>query len=137
MYSTNIDRARHSVHYVHELIQTIFTTAGQASETALTELMPMFADTFSMVTTGGMLVSLDQVKQMFSGAMGGRPGLEIIVSDLHSVSQEGTRVTLRYKEVHRIDGVENARLSVVIIDISHPVARWHYLHETAIGAPAQ
>lgn len=134
MHSNPVDQAQHSVHHVHELIQRIFTTAGAVGQAAISELMPAFADTFSMVTTGGAIVQRAQVEGMFKGATGARPGLDIVVSDVHLVWQEGATVALRYKEVHRLAGVETARLSLVILDVSAKPVRWQYLHETALSA---
>lgn len=136
MHSNYVDQAIHSVHHVHALIHTIFTTPAPASGAAIAELMPVFAQSLSMVTTGGDIVGRDQIAQMFTGAAGARPGLEIRVSDVQVVWQQGASVALRYQEVHRLQGVETARLSLAIIEVGPTGARWHCLHETAINGPA-
>ena len=130
MPTTTLERACHSVHHVHELIHTVFTAAqGQA---AIAELMPAFADEFRMVTTQGVEVNRQQVERMFQGAAGARPGLQIEVSDVQAVWQAGNGVTLRYREVHRLQGVETARWSVVVLSVGEAGVQWHFLQETAI-----
>lgn len=137
MHSNNIERAHHSVHHVHDLIHRIFTCSAPAGQAAISELMPVFADTFSMVTTGGAIVHRDQVAHLFHRAMGARPGLQILVSDLHTVWQAGDTVAVRYQETHRLAGVSSARLSLVILQATPAGVRWHYLHETALSPEAQ
>ncbi len=78
MHSNTIERAHHSVHHVHELIHRIFTCPAPTGQAAITELMPVFADTFSMVSTGGAIVDREQVAQLFHRALGARPGLQIL-----------------------------------------------------------
>ena len=49
--------------------------------------MPVFAEHFSMVTTGGRIVTRAQVQQMFEGAAGNRPGLQMAVDELTTIWQ--------------------------------------------------
>lgn len=95
--------------------------------------MSAFAEHFTMVTTSATIVSRAMVEQMFKGAVGARPGLEIVISDLQTVWQERDHVAIRYKETHRLDQCENSRVSVAIIGIHHHGAQWIYLHETPLG----
>ncbi|MFJ4396735.1 DUF4440 domain-containing protein [Pseudomonas sp. NPDC089396] len=133
MHSNKLDQARRSVHHIHELIHSIFTSPTEQASAAITALMPVFADTFTMVSTAGAVLSRKQIEQMFKRVQGTRPGLEIILSDIEPLQQEGDRVVLRYKEVHRLLGVETARLSVVLLEVMTAGARWHYLQETAVS----
>jgi len=134
MPSPNLDQARESVRQVHEQIQHIFATPGPAGHATIAALMPVFADDFSMVTTAGRLVTRAQVEQLFSGGQGARPGLEIRVSELQGVWQTGDSVAVRYKEVHRLAGVQTARLALAILTVTSAGVRWQALHETAIAA---
>lgn len=128
----DIDIAERSIHQVHELIHTVFTQPAGA-QAALQALMPQFSPEFSMVTTTGRLVGLDDVEQMFRRAAGQRPGLEISVSDMQPVWQDTAGLAMRYLETHRLDGVETSRRSVVILKRASHGVLWHYLHETAMG----
>lgn len=132
MPTTKLERACHSVHHIHELIHTAFSAAHGPAQTAIAELMPAFADDFRMVTTQGVEVNRQQVANMFQGAAGARPGLQIQVSDVQLVWEEGSGVTLRYREVHRLHGDENARWSVVAMSVTDAGVRWHFLQETAV-----
>ena len=115
MHNKIVEQAHHSVHHVHELIQTLFSDANGQGQAMLEPLMSAF------------------VEQMFKGAIGAKPGLEIIISDLQTVWQEGHSVAIRYKETHRLDQRESSRVSVAIIDLHHRNAQWIYLHETPLS----
>ncbi|MFG6205427.1 DUF4440 domain-containing protein [Pseudomonas retamae] len=133
MNNNLVEQARHSIHRVHELIQQVFTDADGTGEAALEPLMAVFAEHFSMVTTSAAVIGREQVAQLFSGAVGARKGLEIVIEDLHTVWQEGTTVALRYKETHRLHQLETSRVSVAIVRLHHHDVRWLYLHETPIS----
>lgn len=133
MHNKIVEQAHHSVHHVHELIQTLFSDANGQGQSMLEPLMSAFAEHFSMVTTSAAVVSRATVEQMFKCAIGAKPGLEIIISDLQTVWQEGHSVAIRYKETHRLDQRESSRVSVAIIDLHHRNAQWIYLHETPLS----
>ncbi|MBN6773903.1 DUF4440 domain-containing protein [Pseudomonas granadensis] len=133
MNNNLVEQARHSIHRVHELIQQVFTDADGTGEAALEPLMAVFAEHFSMVTTSAVVIGREQVEQLFSGAVGARKGLEIVIEDLHAVWQEGNTVALRYKETHRLDELETSRVSVAIVRLHHHDVQWLYLHETPIS----
>lgn len=132
MQDTSIELAERNIRLVHELIHTVFTRPAE-SRAALDELLPLFTPAFSMVTTAGKVVGLEQVEQMFRQAAGTRPGLEIAVADVHPVWQDETGIAMRYQETHRLDGVETSRRSVVILKRAEQGVLWHYLHETALS----
>lgn len=131
-FDIDIGIAERSIHHVHELIHTVFTQPSGA-QAALQALMPLFSPEFSMVTTTGRLVGLNDVEQMFRNAAGQRPGLEISVSDMQPVWRDAAGMAMRYLETHRLDGVETSRRSVVILQRAGQGVVWHYLHETAMG----
>lgn len=133
MHDTLIERAERSIHDVHQLIHTVFTRPTAETRDVLEQLMAMFADDFSMVTTAGALVDRTQVGQMFDRVAGTRVGLEMLVSDVQVVWQAGSGVALRYKETHRLPGVEQVRYSLVIVRCSAQSIVWQCLHETALG----
>ncbi|AWM94026.1 DUF4440 domain-containing protein [Pseudomonas sp. 31-12] len=133
MHNKIVEQAHHSIHHVHELIHTLFTDANGKGQAALEPLMSAFVEHFTMVTTSAAIVSRATVEQMFKGAIGAKPGLEIVISDLQTVWQEGASVAIRYKETHRLDQRESSRISVAIIGLHHHNAQWIYLHETPLS----
>ena len=133
MHNKIVEQAHHSIHHVHALIHTLFTDANGKGQAALEPLMSEFAEHFTMVTTSAAIVSRAMVEQMFKGAVGATPGLEIVISDLQTVWQEGNSVAIRYKETHRLGQSESSRVSVAIIGMHHHNAQWIYLHETPLS----
>ncbi|MEQ6925686.1 DUF4440 domain-containing protein [Pseudomonas mosselii] len=127
-----IARAERSIHHVHELIQMIFTRSAAETQSVLGGLMAVFADDFSMVGTTGRLVGRQKVEQLFKGAAGTRPGLQITVGDVQVVWQAGVNVAVRYKETHRAQDVTRARWSLALLECSDRGVVWRCLHETAI-----
>ncbi|MDR2299339.1 MAG: DUF4440 domain-containing protein [Comamonas sp.] len=132
MNDQNLKVAAQSIHDVHVLIHTIFTQPGDAAQAATQALMPVFAENFSMVTTGGQIVTRAQVQQMFEGAAGARPGLQIAVDALQPVWHAGPHVALRYREIHTLAGIVTARYSTALLEVTASGVLWHALHETAI-----
>lgn len=133
MNDQNLNAAAQSINDVHALIQTVFTQQGDAAQAATKALMQVFAEGFSMVTTGGRIVTRAQVQQMFEGAAGGRPGLQIAVEELKTVLHAGPHVALRYRETHSLAGAVTARYSTAILEVAAGGVLWHALHETAIA----
>ncbi len=133
MSNNPVEQARHSIHHVHELIQRVFTNADGAGEAAIVPLMDVFAEDFGMVTTTAAVVGRAQVEHLFKSGVGARPGLEIAISDVHTVWHEGATVALRYKETHRQNQQETSRISLAILHAHHHSTRWLYLHETPIA----
>jgi len=133
MHNKIVEQAQHSIHVVHDLIHAIFTNQEGNGQAAIGQLMPAFAEHFTMVTTSGAIVSRAQVEQMFGGAVGARAGLEISISDMQTIWQEGHSAAIRYKETHRLNQVETSRISVVVIRIHEHSAQWLYLHETPLS----
>lgn len=133
MNDQNLKAAAQSIHDVHVLIHTIFIQSGDVAQAAIQALMPVFAENFSMVTTGGQIVTRAQVQQMFEGAAGARPGLQIAVDALQPVWQAGSYVALRYREIHSLAGVATARYSTAMLEVTASGVLWHALHETAIA----
>lgn len=127
-----IARAERSIHHVHELIQMVFTRPVAETQSVLGGLMAVFADDFSMVGTTGTQVTRQQVEQLFKGAAGTKPGLQITVGDVQVVWQAGVNVAVRYKETHRSQGMAQARWSLALLECGDRGVVWRCLHETAI-----
>ncbi|WP_047302536.1 hypothetical protein [Pseudomonas fluorescens] len=130
MPNSIIEQAQHSVQRIHQLIHRVFSNQQGNAAACLDPLLELFAQDFQMVTTGGALVGREQVQQLFRTGLGKRPGLQIRLSDLHCVWQEGQCAAIRYKEIQRLDSLETARLSLAIIRVRDNSAQWLYLHET-------
>lgn len=124
-------QAQYSVHWIHQLIHSVFTNQRGDAEACIDPLLGLFAEDFQMVTTGGATVGREQVEQLFREGLGQRPGLEISISQVRCVWQEGQSAAIHYKETHRLNQVESARLSLAIIRVQGDAAQWLYLHETA------
>ncbi|NIF82088.1 DUF4440 domain-containing protein [Comamonas sp. Tr-654] len=133
MNDQNLEAAVQSIHDVHELIRTVFTEQGDAARAATQTLMQVFAEGFSMVTTGGRIVDRAQVQQVFGGAAGGRPGLQIAVDEVQPVWHAGQHVALRYLETHVSALERHARYSTAILEVTVSGVLWHALHETAVA----
>lgn len=133
MNNNLIEQAQHSIHYVHELIHRVFTNADGNGEASIAPLMKAFAMDFRMVTTAAATVDRSQVEQLFRRSVGGRPGLEIVISDLHTVWQESETVALSYTETHRYGDNVTSRVSVAILRVLAGHVEWQYLHETAFS----
>ena len=133
MNDPNLRAAVQSIHDVHVLIHTVFTQQGDAAQAAIQALMPVFAESFSMVTTGGQIVMRTQVQHMFQGAAGKRSSLQIAVDDVQPVWQAGSHIALRYRETHPLQGVSNARYSTAVLEVTTSGVLWHALHESAIA----
>lgn len=134
MNNNPIEQAQHSIHHVHELIHRVFTDTDGSGAATIAPLMDAFAKDFSMVTTAGVTVDRAQVEQLFRRNVGGRPGLEIVINDLHTVWQEGETIALSYSETHRQGEHLSSRVSVAILRIQADHVEWQYLHETAFTA---
>ncbi|POA46346.1 DUF4440 domain-containing protein [Pseudomonas sp. MPR-ANC1] len=131
MNNNPIELAQHSIHHVHELIHRVFTDTDGSGAATIAPLMDAFAKDFSMVATSGVTVDRAQVEQLFRRNVGGGPGLEIVISDLHTVWQEGETIALSYTETHRQGENVTSRVSVAILRVQADRVEWQYLHETA------
>ncbi|UMZ13604.1 DUF4440 domain-containing protein [Pseudomonas sp. MPFS] len=130
MHQSIVKQALHSVHQIHQLIHDVFTHSQGDGAAQVEQVMALLAEDFQMVTTAGALADREQVKQLFRGALGARQGLQIEVSELHCVWQEGQCAAIRYKETHRLEHVQTSRLSLALIRVQDDSAQWLYLHET-------
>lgn len=128
-----IDQAEHSVHHVHELILQVFNNADGNGAASIEPLMQAFADNFSMIGISATPLNRSEVEQLFREAVGARAGLEIEISDLHTVWQQNETLALSYVETHRLNGTEHQRVSVAILRTQTDGVKWLYLHETPLS----
>ncbi|MBV4485318.1 DUF4440 domain-containing protein [Pseudomonas sp. SWRI153] len=128
-----VERAEHSIHHVHALIHRVFTDADGTGAASIEPLMQAFADDFSMVGVSAIAMSRSEVEQLFRGAVGARPGLEILISHLHTIWYQGETLAVSYVETHRLDGIEQSRASVAILCVQPADVQWRYLHEIPLS----
>jgi len=136
MTNDPIEQAEHSIHHVHELILRVFTDADGMGATSIEPLMQAFAEDFSMLGISAIPLDRCEVEQLFRGAVGAKKGLDIQISDLHTVWQQDDRLAVSYVETHRLDGVEHSRASVAILSAQPAGVKWLYLHETPLSREA-
>ncbi|MEB2654446.1 DUF4440 domain-containing protein [Pseudomonas siliginis] len=128
-----IEQAEHSIHHVHELIFRVFTDADGAGAASIEPLMQAFAEDFSMVGISGGALTRVEVEQLFKGAVGAKAGLDIEISDLHTVWQEDDMLAVSYVETQRLDGAQHSRVAVAILSGQPEGVKWVYLHETPLS----
>jgi hypothetical protein len=128
-----IEQAEHSIHHVHELILRVFTNADGAGAASIEPLMQAFAEDFSMVGISGDALTRVEVEQLFKGAVGAKAGLDIEISDLHTVWQEDDMLAVSYVETQRLDGAQHSRVAVAILSGQPEGVKWVYLHETPLS----
>lgn len=128
-----IEQAEHSIHYVHELILRVFTDADGAGAASIEPLMQAFAEDFSMVGISGDALTRVEVEQLFKGAVGAKAGLDIEISDLHTVWQEDDMLAVSYVETQRLDGAQHSRVAVAILSGQPEGVKWVYLHEAPLS----
>jgi len=128
-----IEQAEHSIHHVHELILRVFTDADGAGAASIEPLMRAFAEDFSMVGISGDALTRVEVEQLFKGAVGAKAGLDIEISDLHTVWQEDDMLAVSYVETQRLDGAQHSRVAVAILSGQPEGVKWVYLHETPLS----
>ncbi|AMT90578.1 MULTISPECIES: hypothetical protein [Pseudomonas] len=128
-----IEQAEHSIHHVHELILRVFTDADGAGAASIEPLMQAFAEDFSMVGISGDALTRVEVEQLFKGAVGAKAGLDIEISDLHTVWQEDDMLAVSYVETQRLDGAQHSRVAVAILSGQTEGVKWVYLHETPLS----
>lgn len=133
MTNALIEQAEHSIHHVHELILRVFTDADGIGAASIEPLMKVFAEDFSMMGISAIPLNRSEVEQLFRGAVGARAGLDIAISDVHTVWQQADLLAVSYIETHRLNGAEHSRLAVAILSVQPDGVKWVYLHETPLS----
>ena len=128
-----IELAEHSIHHIHELILRVFTDADGNGAASIEPLMQAFAEDFSMVGISAIPLSRPDVEQLFRSAVGAKKGLDIEISDVHTVWQQDGMLAVSYVETHRLNGAEHSRVSVAILSAQPAGVKWLYLHETPLN----
>jgi hypothetical protein len=133
MIKNLIELAEHSIHHIHELILRVFTDADGNGAASIEPLMQAFAEDFSMVGISAIPLNRPDVEQLFRSAVGAKKGLDIEISDVHTVWQQDGMLAVSYVETHRLNGAEHSRVSVAILSAQAAGVKWLYLHETPLN----
>jgi len=124
--------AKHSVVVLHQLIERIFNQPSGGDDT-FHLLLSHFHPDFRMVTPQGRLLDLNQTEDLFRQLQGRREGMRIATSEHAVISQQKDEVTIQYRELQMMNGSDQTRISLAILDCSTSVPRWRYLHETLVA----
>ncbi|MGF6394618.1 DUF4440 domain-containing protein [Pseudomonas plecoglossicida] len=112
---------------LHVLIEALFAR-GEGRVEAMIE---RFTQDFSMITPGGVQVSLQEVATLFATRAGGQPGLAIELTALETLAQWPEGAVIRYQETHRLPGQDaKTRISTALFSLQGERALWRHLHET-------
>ncbi|PVZ12654.1 MULTISPECIES: nuclear transport factor 2 family protein [unclassified Pseudomonas] len=113
---------------LHILIEALFAR-GEGSSAAL---MEHFDPSFTMVTTAGAAISLDQVSALFHSQAAKQPGLQIEVSNVDILAEWKTGAVVSYRETHTTAGnPSRSRFSTALFSLVNGKAVWRHLQETA------
>ena len=116
---------------LHVVLQAWFNAEGDAS---LDALLARFDAGFTMVTTGGAVLSHAQVAANFAKVRGSRPGLRMDIHDATARYAGPGSALVTYKEVQTQDGTSTQRVcTALLLDVpgrATPV--WRHLQETWI-----
>lgn len=124
--------AKHSVVVLHQLIERIFNQA-EGSDDSMNLLLSHFHPDFKMVTPQGKQLDLNDTETLFRKLHGQREGMRIATSEHAIISQQQQEVTIQYHELQMLNGNNQTRISLAVLDCSTPVPRWRYLQETLVA----
>ena len=124
--------AKHSVVVLHQLIERIFNQA-QGSDDSLELLLSHFHPEFRMVTPQGKQLDLNDTEILFRTLHGQREGMRIATSEHAIISQQQQEVTIQYRELQMMNGDNQSRISLAVLDCSTVIPRWRYLQETLVA----
>nr|MBA2815227.1 Glutamine--tRNA ligase [Candidatus Pantoea persica] len=86
-----------------------------------------------MVTPQGRLLDLNQTEEMFRQLRGKREGMRIATREHAVISQQKEEVTIQYRELQMMDGTDQTRLSLALLDCSTSIPRWRFLQEMLVA----
>lgn len=127
---SNMNRAVQNVIDLHSLIENVFT--GKNQDSALRDLLGSFDNDFKMVSTNGLHVGLDQVKELFSSNVGAKPSLKITPHNIKPILESDNHCWIQYQELHETPESKFLRTSTVCVRVEDTRCYWLYLHETVV-----
>jgi hypothetical protein len=124
--------AKHSVVVLHQLIERIFNQVAEVDD-SFHLLLSHFHPEFRMVTPQGKQLDFNAVEALFRQLQGQREGMRIATSEHTIISQQANEITIQYRELQMMNGINKSRIALAILDCSTSIPRWRYLHETLIA----
>lgn len=124
--------ARHSVVVLHQLIERIFNHADH-NDDSIDLFLSHFHPEFSMVTPQGKRFDLNEMEALFRQLRGQRKGMRIAISDYRVISEHQQEITIQYRELQMMNGINQSRISLAVLDCTTSIPRWRYLQETLIA----
>ncbi|MBB3307875.1 MULTISPECIES: DUF4440 domain-containing protein [unclassified Enterobacter] len=117
----------------HELIRNWLGNSA-ADDKVCENLLARFSPAYSMMTTGGALLNINQLNSFFRTQRGARPGLNIEITDLQIVAESEGGAIVTYKERQKIcEQAATLRFSTVIFELNQDGSViWRHLHETSM-----
>lgn len=107
---------------------------GADGETAVLEaLRAAHADDFTMITTDGQQMTVDDLFGALSGARNAAPGLSIEVDEVAVAADAADLVVVHFRETHQHEGATTRRRTTAVLRRTPQGIRWHHLHETAVA----
>jgi len=124
--------AKHSVVVLHQLIERIFNQA-EGSDDSIDLFLSHFHPDFKMVTPQGKQLDLNAMEVLFRQLQGRREGMRIATSEHAIISQQSEEVTIQYRELQMMNGTNQSRIALAVLDCSTTIPRWRYLQETFVA----
>jgi hypothetical protein len=124
--------AKHSVVVLHQLIERIFNNTATADDSFHLLLSHIHPD-FCMVTPQGRQLNLNETEALFLQLQGQREGMRIATSEHVVISEQENEVIIQYRELQMMNGQNQSRISLAILDCSTSIPRWRYLQETLVA----
>lgn len=123
--------AKHSVVVLHQLIERIFNQSDSTDD-SIELFLSHFHPDFKMVTPQGKQLDLNATEVLFRQLRGQREGMRIATSEHAIISQQSKEVTIQYRELQMMNGTNQSRISLAVLDCSTSIPRWRYLQETLV-----
>ncbi len=123
--------AKHSVVVLHQLIERIFNQSDSTDD-SIELFLAHFHPDFKMVTPQGKQLDFNATEVLFRQLRGQREGMRIATSEHAIISQQSKEVTIQYRELQMMNGTNQSRISLAVLDCSTSIPRWRYLQETLV-----
>jgi hypothetical protein len=123
--------AKHSVVVLHQLIERIFNQSDSTDD-SIELFLSHFHPDFKMVTPQGKQLDVNALEVLFRQLRGQREGMRIATSEHAIISQQSKDVTIQYRELQMMNGTNQSRISLAVLDCSTSIPRWRYLQETLV-----
>ncbi|MXP49128.1 hypothetical protein FD733_06075 [Pantoea sp. Eser] len=124
--------AKHSDVVLHQIIERI-SNQPAGSDDSFELMMSYCHPEFRMVTPRGTQLNLNEVEDLFRQLQGQREGMRIATCEHVVISYQEKEVTVQYREMQMLNGTNQSRIALAILDYSASIPRWRYLQETLVA----